>query len=58
MPTPAIPLDGKCSLMPLFMGGQMSGRAFVRTPYELIRAYALIKSNKFKNKTRFRMNVA
>ena len=29
-----------------------------RTVYELIWAYALIKSNKFKNKTRFRMDVA
>ena len=31
MSTHEIHLQGKCPLMPLFMGGQMSGRAFVRT---------------------------
>ena len=33
--TPAIPLGGKCPLMPFFMGGQMAGRAFVRTPLKI-----------------------
>ena len=37
MSTPAIPFvwgggGGKCPLMPFFMGGQMSGRAFVHIP--------------------------
>ena len=36
MSTPAIPLGGKCPLMPYFMGGQMSGRASVRTHRYLI----------------------
>ena len=36
MSTPAIPLWGICPLMPCFMGGQMFGRAFVRTPNGII----------------------